>query len=100
MNVFYIAAEVRDRFFGRLVREAIRVMYIPERGDLAHIYPVEQFLQPLGVRINAVRFDEQRNSGILGALGGTSYSLLHEVIIDLTGRSRIKIGKNAYVRSV
>ena len=100
MDVFDIAAEICDRFFGRLVREAIRVMYIPERGDLAHIDAIEQFFQPFRVRIHAVRLDKQRDSGSLCTFSGAFYSFHHEVVVDLTGRSRIKIGKNAYVRSV
>ncbi len=59
-------AEILYRRLRALPGEAIRVVHIPERADRVAPYRGEHGGEPVGMRIDAVRLDKQRNARLFG----------------------------------
>ncbi len=62
MDIFYVRAEVLQRLFRRLARDAVGVVRVPQRGDGVVRHLLQQVTQTGGIGVYAVALHQQGNA--------------------------------------
>jgi len=99
VHVADVAAEVLNGRLRLLMEEAVRVVDVPERGDLGPVHAVEQFPEPRGVRVDAVRLDQELHALALRAVGEQQKGPRDLFVVDLALGLGLAVREHAYVRS-
>ena len=95
VDIFNVCAEVLHRGFRRFAGDAVRVMDVPQGGDVVAGDLVQDFGKALGITVNAVCLHRQGDAGRFRHGGEAAQGLYDHCVVDLAVRGGELVGEHA-----
>ena len=97
VDVFDVHPQILHGLFGRLAREAVGMMHVPERAHVVGRRAVKQRAQARGVGIYAVGLDQQRHALFLGVGEQRAQRGQHRFVVHVAVGRGIQVAEHAHI---